>query len=653
MKRSLGLRRTMLVMVLVPLLGATFFAVVQVRQLTRKVNELGRLADVIAVSVDVARFNILMGLEYNASWAMFLDPHGADVYRRHIAESEQLVARIREDVRRNGANYNQNFISNIEAALKLYERIPEIRTYYLARRPGDDREARAINNQVYVAIATPLGAVTRSLVNESSELPIRLRIQTLIWCADLHNNATTESGMYCWGHELGSYLTLANCAGPEYATLMRRDIERLLLANTVPELRPYFQKIFSDPIYTEADQVVRRFVQEDTIAKHRFNPAELAAWRELTEKKRYALLVEMQPHVLNDLQTFAQHYIGRVKRERVWMFGLLGGLLLASGATAYLLGRALFRTVSASIASLKQCADNMLQAAAQTSDSGTQLADIVSQQAAASEETATSLEELTATNRQNADNARHGAERMKQTDAVVQRATRSMAELVQAVQKIATTSGQTKHIASTIDEIAFQTNLLALNASIEAARAGEAGAGFAVVAEEVRRMAMRAAAESASIAQLIEGAHGLTEEGVTLSQQVNAIFQQVETKAHEASGRMSEIQRSTQELVTGINEINTAMRELDRHTQQNAAIAQENASTAELIGQQTTELNRSIALLESLIARDVSAAPASTAEPPRSSPPPGTTTAERAPAPAPPADDVQPRSTPTPVPAAR
>jgi methyl-accepting chemotaxis protein len=210
---------------------------------------------------------------------------------------------------------------------------------------------------------------------------------------------------------------------------------------------------------------------------------------------------------------------------------------------------------------------------------------------------------LTATNRQNAENAVRGAERMKQTDALVQRATRSMDQLVTAVQQIATASGQTKHIARSIDDIAFQTNLLALNASIEAARAGEAGAGFAVVAEEVRKMALRAATESASIDRLIETAHALTQEGVTLSQEVDSLFKQVEGKSRAASTGMADIQHATRELVTGINEINSATRELDQHTQQNAAIAEENAATASLISQQTSDLADSIALLENLIAQ--------------------------------------------------
>jgi methyl-accepting chemotaxis protein len=605
----------MLIMVVAPLVGAAGFAVYQVTQLTRKADELTRMADVIAIAVDVARFNILMGIEYTDSWNQYLDANNSATYQQHIAESEELVAKIRGNLARiRSSSHNKDFTSNLQDALKLYAQIPAIRAYYLARRPGDDRESRTVNNRAYTDIAAPLGAVIRSLVNESNELPIRRRIQTIIWCADLHSNATTESGMYCWGHELGSYKSLDNTAGPEFATLMRRTLQQQLLTNTLPELRPYFEKIFSDPVYVEADAAVRKFVQEDSTTKHRFNPDDLPAWRELTEKKRYALLVQMQPHVLEELRTFADDYIARVKRERIWMIALLSGTLALSGAAVWFMGRALFNAVAAAVLSLKRCVGNMLEVSGHAAASGAQLADAVSAQAAALEQTAASLEELTTTNRQNAAHASAVAARMRETDALVQRATASMNHLVGAVRQIASTSGQTKHIASTIDEISFQTNLLALNASIEAARAGEAGAGFAVVAEEVRQMAMRAANESASIARLIEGAHALTAEGVSLSEQVNSVFQQVEAEARTASARMSEIQSSTTELVRGIDEINSATRSLDSQTQQTAAIAEENASTATLIQRETEHLNASIALLEELIALKHAPAPATPAD---------------------------------------
>jgi hypothetical protein len=603
-KRSLGLRDSMLLMVLVPLIGATVFAVQQVRQLTSKAAELSRMADVISIAVDVGRFNILMGMEYTDTWNTYLRADATDEYRQHIKESDEVVALIRGKLTRlDRTAYNENLTGNLDRALELYDKLGPLRTYFLGVKPGDDREARKFNQSEYNNIQAPLGAAVRSLVGESNDLAIRQRIQALIWAIDLHNNATTESGMYCWGHELGQYKTLGNASAAEFATRMRRQLEKRLLTQAPAALQPHFREVFANPIYVEADQAVRQFAQEESLTKRKFNPASLAAWRELSEAKRYRLLVALQPYVLNELQAFANGYVAAVKRERVAMVALLAGVLLVSGVLAWLMSRSVFHAVAAAIRALREGVEKMRQASAEFATAGTHLSDVASSQAAALEETAASLEELTTTNRQNSTSARTVSGRMQNTDALVQRATSSMEQLVRAVQQIASTSERTKQIATTIDEIAFQTNLLALNASVEAARAGEAGAGFAVVAEEVRQLAKGAAEQSASIARLIEGTHSLTTGSVQLSQRVEALFKEVKTQAHAATEQMAGIQSATGELVRGIDEINAATRQLDGQTQGNAAIAEENAATAMCIMQEASRLDDSIARLEDLAAR--------------------------------------------------
>src|SRR6188768_3663966 len=302
-KRSLGLRDSMLIMVFVPLIGATIFAVQQVRQLTSKAAELGRMADVIALAVDVGRLNILMGMEYTDTWNMYLSAGGASAYQQHIKESDEVVTQIRGKLSRlDRSAYNENLTGNLDRALELYGQLGGLRTYFLGVKPGDDREARKFNQSEYNTIQTPLGAAVRSLVGESNDLAIRQRIQALIWAIDLHNNATTESGIYCWGHELGQYKTLANSAAAEFATHMRRQLEKRLLTQAPAALQPHFREVFSDPVYAESDQMVRKFVQEESFTKRKFDPAALPSWRELSEAKRYRLLVELQPYVLNELQ---------------------------------------------------------------------------------------------------------------------------------------------------------------------------------------------------------------------------------------------------------------------------------------------------------------------------------------------------------------
>src|SRR5690606_18354935 len=120
------------------------------------------------------------------------------------------------------------------------------------------------------------------------------------------------------------------------------------------------------------------------------------------------------------------------------------------------------------------------------------------------EETASSMEEMTATVRQNADNAQTANKLATAAKARAEAGGEVVRNAVQAMSEINAASRKIADIIGVIDEIAFQTNLLALNAAVEAARAGEQGRGFSVVASEVRNLAQRSATAAREIKQLIE-----------------------------------------------------------------------------------------------------------------------------------------------------
>ena len=190
---------------------------------------------------------------------------------------------------------------------------------------------------------------------------------------------------------------------------------------------------------------------------------------------------------------------------------------------------------------------------------------------------------------------------MKQAGEVVDQANKSMAGLTASMEDISKSSEETSKIIKTIDEIAFQTNLLALNAAVEAARAGEAGAGFAVVADEVRNLAMRAAEAAKDTATLIEGTTRKVNTGSDLVTGTNEAFIQVTDSASKVGELVAEIAAASDEQARGIEQVNTAVSEMDKVTQQNAANAQQSASSSQEMLSQAGWMKEMVTELVSLV----------------------------------------------------
>lgn len=271
--------------------------------------------------------------------------------------------------------------------------------------------------------------------------------------------------------------------------------------------------------------------------------------------------------------------------------GLIAVILIGAGLAIYITYTT-NRQLTGVVRNLRQASADVAESSDQVSSASLHLAETSSEQAASIEETSSSLEEMASMTAQNADNAKQASALMSDTSIIIQQADQSMLSLTESMGEISGASDRTAKIVKTIDEIAFQTNLLALNAAVEAARAGEAGAGFAVVAEEVRNLAMRAADAAKNTANLIEDTLKKIDRGAGLVDKTNEAFKEVAAQSNKIKDLINEIVTASQEQAQGIGQINITVAQMDKVVQSNTEKAEETASSSQELGGQAEKLKK-------------------------------------------------------------
>ncbi len=588
--RALSLERRILLLVLLPLLGGLVPALLIVLRAHSEVTELRQLGLLSEVVWKLGALESRLAQEFS-NWYMFLP--GSDLAPAAVQEARQKQEQWRGDTdaaitayQTERARIDARQLSPLlQAALNRIEQrvasLPALR--------------QAVYNQVPGAKADPIidgyrdfqrdvSGVLPLLVDASTNDVVVRKLAVLPKFMLARKALVDSGGMIYYFHQLRTAQPPRQLS-PREALFMLNSVDLAethwqdIVAFSQGPLRDHLVALHDSAAYRTAIELIRGHGQA---ALDNTAPP-LASTQEW---EPHWVLIDVQlgkevDAVRDDFKSTCATLTNRAQSRRLWAgVAVVLAVVLVLVCTRQL-GRSIAGPVMRTTDELYTEAQKSAEEAATLRLAAASVAEGSSTQASSIEETSTTLEEVAGMTRTNAEHAARAQQSAAAARTSAEKGAEQMHRLDEAMTALRASSRDVTRIIKTIDEIAFQTNLLALNAAVEAARAGEAGAGFAIVADEVRTLAQRCAAAARETTDKITHSGERTVAGAALGTEVGQTLAEILAQVRELETTVAAIATASREQSTGIGQIATATHQIDEVTQANAAAAQQTSAAAQ------------------------------------------------------------------------
>ena len=608
--RGLGLERKILLLVLLPLLGGMVAGLTMVWRAQRELQEVHSLRQLAQLVWKLSDLEARLDAE-SSNWYFFKPTWTA-------TDQERQSERVKQDQWRKETDraikaYRQQrasvemagLSSSLQSAVNTVDQhvagLPELRKIVYSQ--VDESTSVGIMDR-YRKFRVDINAVLPLLVDATTSDVIARKLVVLPKLMLARKTASDSGGIIFFYHQLRASKSSRTFTPTEALNLgYGADLAELywtdVIALSQGVVRSRLIAVHQSPEWQRVIELMRKH----SVAALNGTEPPIPSEKEWGPSWTY-----LQTDIANEINflrdDFSQTCANAeesVRARRLWTcIGLVAAVGLVLGLT-HKLGRSITRPIAETTERLLEDAErSAMDAAAVRTSCGT-VADGSSSQAASLEETSATLEEISSMTRSNGENAQLAQRSANETRASVEQGAAQMRELTEAMSALRTSSDDVTRIIKTIDEIAFQTNILALNAAIEAARAGEAGAGFAVVAEEVRTLAQRSAQAARETTSKITAASNRTNASTKITQQVAQTLESILAKARDGERLVNAIAEASRQQTNGIAQITSAVHEIDKVTQNNAASAEETAAFAHELENRAMAFSEAVQGLQGIV----------------------------------------------------